>query len=431
MPRFPRKRVSKTELGEDSKRPRDSEEEEGDSGASSPGSALSTSPDVPGNSGDSRKRSSGGAGKMRENEDEDSSIEHHVADGVPLSELPIAEDMPRRTRSEWSTDSYDVGPAPFSDDEAAIQEREACDYTIKVTMDMAKAGRARRKVRVYADGIYDLFHAGHARQLMQAKNAFPNIYLIVGVTSDHQTHSKKGRTVMSEDERYEAIRHCRYVDEIVRDCPWEITEEYLMKHKIDFVAHDDIPYVTGSGTDVYATIKAKGMFLATQRTQGVSTSDVVARIVRDYDVYVRRNLARGYTAKELNVSFMKEQKFRFQNKMDELKDKGKRVVENIEGASTSMIQRWKDNSREYISNFIGFFGEPLSNIWQRRAISPPPTSASLDCGIRGKSPPTKRRPKAGSRESSVLTAEDLSDGEDEVIAPGKSSQAGYLTTLAE
>merc|ERR1711973_627663 len=94
---------------------------------------------------------------------------------------------------------------------------------------------------------------------------------------------------------------------------FQTDDEFLTKHKIDFVAHDDVPYTIGSGEDIYAWLKERGMFVATQRTEGVSTSDVVARILKDYDTFIRRNLARGYTPNELNVSFIRGKKLQLAN----------------------------------------------------------------------------------------------------------------------
>ena len=124
------------------------------------------------------------------------------------------------------------------------EKETSVTYSRRITFEEAISGRPARRIRVYADGIYDLFHPGHAKQFLQVKKAFPNVYLIVGICNVALTHSKKGLTVMNEEERYEAVRHCRYVDEIVKDAPWLLDEEYLGKHKIDFVTHDELPYTT-------------------------------------------------------------------------------------------------------------------------------------------------------------------------------------------
>ncbi len=86
-----------------------------------------------------------------------------------------------------------LAPAHFDSDPEAQKERDACEYK-KITLEMARNGTAGRKVRVYADGIYDLFHQGHARQLMQAKTLFPKsqVYLLVGCCNDKLTNERKG-----------------------------------------------------------------------------------------------------------------------------------------------------------------------------------------------------------------------------------------------
>ncbi|GAA5827852.1 hypothetical protein JCM11251_007701 [Rhodosporidiobolus azoricus] len=139
-----------------------------------------------------------------------------------------------------------------------------------------------RPVRIYADGVYDLLHYGHMLQLRQCKLMFPSVHLLVGVCSSSLVRAHKANPVLSSSERYETMRHIRWVDEVVEEAPWNVDADFMEKHQIDYVAHDEEPYVSAGSEDVYEYVKSIGAFLPTKRTNGISTSELLQRIVEGY-----------------------------------------------------------------------------------------------------------------------------------------------------
>ncbi|CAE6457997.1 unnamed protein product [Rhizoctonia solani] len=203
----------------------------------------------------------------------------HTGAVSPLPPVTAAPEHPGETESIVKNPD----DAMLSPDDITAFVQAAIDGTVTERAYRTNPPPTGRPVRIYADGVYDLFHFGHALQLRQAKLSFPTVHLIVGVCSDALVEKHKAPTVMTHTERCECVRHCRWVDEVVADAPWVVTQEFIDLHKIDYVAHDEDPYAGSDGTsDIYHWIKEQGKFLPTRRTPGVSTSDLLHRVVASY-----------------------------------------------------------------------------------------------------------------------------------------------------
>ncbi|GLI58512.1 hypothetical protein VaNZ11_000248 [Volvox africanus] len=145
----------------------------------------------------------------------------------------------------------------------------------------SKSRRKRRPVRVYLDGCFDMMHYGHANALRQAKAVGDE--LVVGLINDAEILRCKGPPVMNEEERYTLVEAVKWVDEILRGVPYDLNPEFVhelfTKHRIDYIIHGDDPCLLPDGTDAYAHAKKLGRFKMVKRTEGVSTTDIVGRML--------------------------------------------------------------------------------------------------------------------------------------------------------
>ncbi|XP_071541593.1 ethanolamine-phosphate cytidylyltransferase isoform X4 [Panulirus ornatus] len=147
---------------------------------------------------------------------------------------------------------------------------------------MESEGGRENPVRVWCDGCYDMVHFGHANSLRQAKAM--GDYLIVGVHTDEEITKHKGPPVFTEDERYKMVRAIKWVDEVVEGAPYVTTIETLDKYNCNFCVHggsifsDDLT-MTADGVDTYHIVKAAQRYKECKRTEGVSTTDLVGRML--------------------------------------------------------------------------------------------------------------------------------------------------------
>ena len=200
-----------------------------------------------------------------------------------------------------------------------IADRLPKEYRKVFLSELKKRSSNNKKIRVYSDGCFDMFHFGHMRQFEQIKQMYPNIHLVVGICADKDILENKGSGVMNNEERIEAVRHCRHVDEIYFPAPWVYDLEFLNKNKFDFIAHDTIPYTVKGVKDSYEQMKINGRFLPTLRTEGVSTSDLLLRILKDKERYYERNLKKGYSRKDLNLTYLEYLRVQMKGVMKNLK----------------------------------------------------------------------------------------------------------------
>ncbi|GFS37408.1 phosphorylethanolamine cytidylyltransferase 1 [Actinidia rufa] len=139
----------------------------------------------------------------------------------------------------------------------------------------------KKRIRVYMDGCFDLMHYGHANALRQAKALGDE--LVVGVVSDEEIIANKGPPVLSMEERLALVSGLKWVDEVIANAPYAITEEFMHRlfneHKIDYIIHGDDPCLLPDGTDAYALAKKAGRYKQIKRTEGVSSTDIVGRIL--------------------------------------------------------------------------------------------------------------------------------------------------------
>lgn len=103
--------------------------------------------------------------------------------------------------------------------------------------------------------------------------------LVVGVHNDEEIMRNKGMCVMTYQERLTMVRACKWVDEVSENAPYSASEEWLDAVNCRYIAHGDDIAINSDGVDAYGLLKSAGRFRVIKRTEGISTTMIVGKLL--------------------------------------------------------------------------------------------------------------------------------------------------------
>lgn len=132
-------------------------------------------------------------------------------------------------------------------------------------------------MRILTEGVYDIFHFGHANGIRRAKELGKT--LVVGVNSSESAAEHKNVPVMKDIERIKVIESCKWADEVIGYTPYVLDMNFIKQAKCELVVHGDDQITVLSGSDCYDEVKKMEMYKSFERTQYISTTNLIGRML--------------------------------------------------------------------------------------------------------------------------------------------------------
>ena len=86
--------------------------------------------------------------------------------------------------------------------------------------------------------------------------------------------------MINEKERYALLRHIKWATRIAESAPYSVSLGLLDDLECDKAVHgDDIAIDVSTGRSCYADLEDVGRFFKVKRTEGVSTTDFITRLL--------------------------------------------------------------------------------------------------------------------------------------------------------